>query len=165
VSYVYRWGDGSDHVSARGARESRDRDFGNRPLWPPFDVADYDGPGHALWSTAHARVVRTVSRLQREWRRLEREGVDDKGGPVREAAHGARASLHRAWQSPPVPVSTRAAQPPETPHNNATSTPRQTADNAPSQHAPTTAPSGSQTARLARLRHRLTERLQQEPAP
>ncbi len=37
VSYVYRWSDGADHVSARkGRQESRDRDFGGgRPLIPP----------------------------------------------------------------------------------------------------------------------------------
>jgi hypothetical protein len=35
VSYVYRWGDGADHVSARKGRPTRDNDFGDgTPLIP-----------------------------------------------------------------------------------------------------------------------------------
>jgi len=48
VSYVYRWADGADHVSARGKRGSRDADWGGgEPIIP-------DGADALAW--ARARV-------------------------------------------------------------------------------------------------------------
>ena len=49
VSYVYRWADGADHVSARGKRGSRDADWGGgEPIIPDNIVRQWWAEGRVL---------------------------------------------------------------------------------------------------------------------